>query len=170
MTAVTLWSAPAKLNLFLQVTGRRPDGYHDLQTVFQLIDLVDDIHIKMRTDGLIERLAGPAEVPPEADLVVRAARALQDATGSRRGAFGVMEVWRTVAHLRRTMSRTTHQAGSISPLASDSRPDVVAAWWLLWRPSPATNQANHWLLVARLSYGRRPQWCPTALMAPLPTR
>jgi 4-diphosphocytidyl-2-C-methyl-D-erythritol kinase len=86
MTAMTLWPAPAKLNLFLHVTGRRADGYHDLQTVFQLIDLADDIHIAVREDGLIERQAGAEGVPAEADLVVRAARALQAATGIRRGA------------------------------------------------------------------------------------
>jgi len=86
MTAAIRWPAPAKLNLFLHVIGRRADGYHDLQTLFQLIDLSDDIHIEVRADGRIERLAGPAEVPPEADLVVRAARALQLAAGSRAGA------------------------------------------------------------------------------------
>ena len=86
MSTLSPWPAPAKLNLFLHVTGRRADGYHDLQTIFQLIDLSDDIHIEVRSDGKIERLAGPEEVPPEADLVVRAARALQAATGSRRGA------------------------------------------------------------------------------------
>jgi 4-diphosphocytidyl-2-C-methyl-D-erythritol kinase len=82
----TLWPAPAKLNLFLHLTGRRADGYHDLQTVFQLLDLADDIDIRVREDGLIERPAGPEGVPPEADLMVRAARALQVATGTRRGA------------------------------------------------------------------------------------
>jgi 4-diphosphocytidyl-2-C-methyl-D-erythritol kinase len=86
MTAAIRWPAPAKLNLFLHVTGRRADGYHDLQTVFQLIDLCDDIHIAARADGTIQRLAGPEEVPAEADLVVRAARALQAASGSRWGA------------------------------------------------------------------------------------
>jgi 4-diphosphocytidyl-2-C-methyl-D-erythritol kinase len=86
MTAAIRWPAPAKLNLFLHVIGRRADGYHDLQTVFQLIDLADDIQIEVRSDGQIERLAGPAGVPPEADLMVRAARALQAAAGSRSGA------------------------------------------------------------------------------------
>lgn len=86
MTPTTLWPAPAKLNLFLHVIGRRPDGYHDLQTVFQLIDLADDIHIQVRADSRIERVTGPDEVPPETDLVVRAARALQAATGCRQGA------------------------------------------------------------------------------------
>jgi 4-diphosphocytidyl-2-C-methyl-D-erythritol kinase len=86
MSAPSRWPAPAKLNLFLHVIGRRADGYHDLQTVFQLIDLADDIQIEVRADGRIQRLAGPAEVPPEADLVIRAARALQAASGSRLGA------------------------------------------------------------------------------------
>jgi 4-diphosphocytidyl-2-C-methyl-D-erythritol kinase len=86
VTAATPWPAPAKLNLFLHVIGRRADGYHDLQTVFQLIDLADDIHIQVRADGLIERPAGPEGVPAEDDLVVRAARALQAATQTRLGA------------------------------------------------------------------------------------
>jgi 4-diphosphocytidyl-2-C-methyl-D-erythritol kinase len=82
----TLWPAPAKLNLFLHVTGRRPDGYHDLQTLFQLIDLCDSIGFAPRQDGRIERLAGPVGVAPEDDLVVRAARALQRVTGTSLGA------------------------------------------------------------------------------------
>jgi 4-diphosphocytidyl-2-C-methyl-D-erythritol kinase len=86
VSAPILWPAPAKLNLFLHVTARRPDGYHDLQTLFQLIDLADDIQIQVRPDAVIERPAGPPGVPSEADLVVRAARALQAAAGIRRGA------------------------------------------------------------------------------------
>ena len=82
----TLWPAPAKLNLFLHVTGRRPDGYHELQTVFQLIDLCDTVAVTVRDDGRIERPEGPAEVPAESDLVVRAARSLQALTGTRLGA------------------------------------------------------------------------------------
>jgi 4-diphosphocytidyl-2-C-methyl-D-erythritol kinase len=82
----TLWPAPAKLNLFLHVTGRRLDGYHDLQTLFQLIDLCDSIGLAPRRDGQIERIAGPAGVAPEDDLVVRAARALQRASGTSLGA------------------------------------------------------------------------------------
>jgi 4-diphosphocytidyl-2-C-methyl-D-erythritol kinase len=86
MSAPLLWPAPAKLNLFLHVTARRPDGYHDLQTLFQLIDLADDIQIQVRPDAVIARPTGPPGVPPEADLVVRAAQALQAAAGSRLGA------------------------------------------------------------------------------------
>lgn len=87
MTDETLWPAPAKLNLFLHVTGRRPDGYHELQTVFQLIDLCDTISISVCDDGRIDRPDGPPGVDPEADLTVRAARALQQATGCRFGAM-----------------------------------------------------------------------------------
>lgn len=75
------WLAPAKLNLMLRVLGRRADGYHRLQTVFQFIDRCDRLYVTPRSDGRVERVAGPAEVPPEADLVVRAARALQHHTG-----------------------------------------------------------------------------------------
>ena len=80
------WPAPAKLNLFLHVTGRRADGYHELQTLFQLIDLSDTITLSLREDGLIERPSGPEGVPPEADLSVRAALALQKHTRTRWGA------------------------------------------------------------------------------------
>ena len=80
------WPAPAKLNLFLHIVGRRPDGYHDIQTVFQLVDLADRIFITPRRDREIRRLAGPAEIAPEQDLCLRAARRLQQASGFGRGA------------------------------------------------------------------------------------
>src|SRR5437660_1689125 len=83
--AQTAWPAPAKLNLFLLVTGRRADGYHELQTLFQLIDLCDTVTINVREDGQIERPLGPPGVPVEADLTVRAAQALRNATGTRLG-------------------------------------------------------------------------------------
>jgi 4-diphosphocytidyl-2-C-methyl-D-erythritol kinase len=80
------WPAPAKLNLFLHVIGRCEDGYHELQTLFQLIDLCDSIGLRVRQDGLIQRLAGPSDVPAEQDLAIRAARALQQHTGVGLGA------------------------------------------------------------------------------------
>jgi len=80
------FSAPAKLNLMLHVVGRRADGYHELQTVFQLIDLCDRIEIRVREDGVISRPTGPAGVPESEDLVVRAARAIKQATGTPLGA------------------------------------------------------------------------------------
>jgi len=85
---VTLYDipAPAKINLFLHVVGRRPDGYHLLQTVFRFVDLCDRLHIETRADGRISREGGLPEVSVDDDLVVRAARALQQATGTRQGA------------------------------------------------------------------------------------
>ena len=82
----THWPAPAKLNLFLHVTGRRADGYHELQTLFQLVDLTDTITITLRQDGHIERPVGPRDVPEESDLTLRAARALKGASGTALGA------------------------------------------------------------------------------------
>jgi 4-diphosphocytidyl-2-C-methyl-D-erythritol kinase len=78
--------APAKLNLFLHITGRRADGYHDLQTVFQLLDWHDTLHFTRREDGMVSRTTSVCGVPEANDLTVRAARALQKATGT---AFGV---------------------------------------------------------------------------------
>ncbi|HWR95572.1 MAG TPA: 4-(cytidine 5'-diphospho)-2-C-methyl-D-erythritol kinase [Arenimonas sp.] len=84
--AWTVWPAPAKLNLFLRVTGRRPDGYHALQTVFQLLKWGDTIRLRVRQDGLVERIGTPSYgVPAEQDITVRAARALQRAAGSPLG-------------------------------------------------------------------------------------
>ncbi|HZW50430.1 MAG TPA: 4-(cytidine 5'-diphospho)-2-C-methyl-D-erythritol kinase, partial [Rudaea sp.] len=82
----TAWPAPAKLNLFLHIVGRRADGYHRLQTVFQLLDRGDTIRLRVREDGVIARVAGLENVAAEDDLVVRAARALQAATGRKLGA------------------------------------------------------------------------------------
>lgn len=77
--------APAKLNLFLHVTGKRPDGYHLLQTVFQLIDLADTLHFTLRQDGQIRRVTAMPDVEESRDLTVRAARLLQDETWRRTG-------------------------------------------------------------------------------------
>lgn len=77
--------APAKLNLFLHITGRRADGYHLLQSVFMLIDWCDTLHFDLRTDGQITREDLTWTLPAD-DLVVRAARALQQATGCTLGA------------------------------------------------------------------------------------
>ncbi len=76
-------AAPAKLNLFLHVTGRRADGYHLLQSVFQLIDLCDELDFDLRDDGRIVRTTDIADVPADADLTVRAARLLQAAAAER---------------------------------------------------------------------------------------
>lgn len=81
------WPAPAKLNLFLHITGRRPDGYHQLQTVFRLLDWGDRIHLRVRDDGRIRRegpsVAGVAEAD---DLAIRAAHLLKAAANIAQGA------------------------------------------------------------------------------------
>ena len=84
--ALSWWPAPAKLNRFLHIVGRYAAGYHELQTLFQLIDLCDRIGLAVRADGRIERLTGPPEVATEHDLAVRAAQALQRHTGTAAGA------------------------------------------------------------------------------------
>ena len=80
------YPAPAKLNLFLHVLGRRPDGYHSLQSVFTLIDRMDRLRFRVRSDGAVRRVSELAGVPEAEDLVVRAALLLKDASGSPLGA------------------------------------------------------------------------------------
>jgi 4-diphosphocytidyl-2-C-methyl-D-erythritol kinase len=88
----TAWPAPAKLNLFLRITGRRPDGYHDLQTVFRLLDWGDSLRLRVRGDGRVIRhglsVAGVAEAD---DLAVRAARLLQVEANCDQGVDIVVE-------------------------------------------------------------------------------
>jgi 4-diphosphocytidyl-2-C-methyl-D-erythritol kinase len=84
--ARTVWPAPAKLNLFLHILGRRPDGYHELQTCFQFIDLCDEVSIEVRADGQIRRVIDIPGLPAESDLCIRAANALQAASGTLLGA------------------------------------------------------------------------------------
>ena len=78
------WPAPAKLNLFLHVTGRREDGYHELSTAFQFLDLCDTLSFKPRSDGVIRLLGASHGIAPESNLVIRAARRL--AAGAEIGA------------------------------------------------------------------------------------
>jgi 4-diphosphocytidyl-2-C-methyl-D-erythritol kinase len=82
----TLWPAPAKLNLFLHIVGRRPDGYHLLQTIFQLLDWGDDVQLRVRTDGLIRRIDDGFDLPEDQDLCLRAARALRRHARAGQGA------------------------------------------------------------------------------------
>lgn len=80
------WPAPAKLNLFLHITGRRPDGYHLLQTVFQFLDFGDSLQFEVRRDSELRRVTPVAGLPESSDICLRAARLLQQASGTRRGA------------------------------------------------------------------------------------
>ena len=79
------WPAPAKLNLCLYIVGRRADGYHLLQSAMQFISLTDELSFHERPAGVIERIGGLMEVPPESDLVVQAARLLGEAAGVSAG-------------------------------------------------------------------------------------
>ncbi len=82
----TDWPAPAKLNLMLRVVGRRNDGYHELQTVFQFIDRADTLAFRPRKDGVIRRVDSVPGLPQEQDLTLRAARLLRQAAGAGLGA------------------------------------------------------------------------------------
>jgi len=85
------WPAPAKLNLFLHVTGRRPDGYHTLQTLFQFLDIHDELRFEVTGDGRIARARELPGVPEDRDLSLRAAHLLQAASGSAQGAIVHLE-------------------------------------------------------------------------------
>lgn len=82
---LTAWPAPAKINLFLHVTGRRADGYHLLQTVFQFLDLCDALDFEWRSDGRIRRRTEVPGVPEAQDICVQAARLLRETTGVTAG-------------------------------------------------------------------------------------
>jgi 4-diphosphocytidyl-2-C-methyl-D-erythritol kinase len=80
------WPAPAKLNLFLRILGRRPDGYHHLQTVFQLLDWGDTVRLRLRSDGQVRRAEATGyTVPEQEDLAVRAAKMLLSSSKSGKG-------------------------------------------------------------------------------------
>lgn len=86
MTHSSGWPAPAKLNLFLHIVGRRADGYHLLQTIFQFLAFGDELAFTLREDGLLRRSGEVPGISPEADLVIRAARLLQQDASITRGA------------------------------------------------------------------------------------
>lgn len=107
------WPAPAKINRFLHVTGRRSDGYHELQTVFQFLDHGDCLRFEPLPDGMIERLGGVPGVAQEDDLVIRAARALQQHTGHRAG-------------VRITLDKRLPAGGGLGGGSSDAATTLVA--------------------------------------------
>lgn len=85
-TDILVLPAPAKINHFLHITGRRADGYHLLQTAFQFLDYSDEIQLQLRTDHLIQRCGQNADIPAQDDLVVKAAERLQKYTAVQAGA------------------------------------------------------------------------------------
>ena len=80
------WPAPGKLNLFLHITGRREDGYHLLQTFFQFFDFGDSLYFDINNSGNLNRITAIDGVPQEQDLIIRAAKMLQQESGSNKGA------------------------------------------------------------------------------------
>ncbi len=79
------WLAPAKLNLFLHITGRRPDGYHSLQTVFQLLDFGDELSFEVTSDGVVAMRSPLAGLPDEDNLIIQSARLLKEHSGCQLG-------------------------------------------------------------------------------------
>jgi 4-diphosphocytidyl-2-C-methyl-D-erythritol kinase len=117
------WPAPGKLNLFLHVVGRRPDGYHELQTAFQFVDLADSLRFYERPPGVVERLGEVPGVAAEDDLVVRAARLL-----TRRAA----EAGRPVPGVAIALDKRLPMGGGVGGGSSDAA-TVLVALNELWR-------------------------------------
>lgn len=128
MTATdwSAWPAPAKLNLFLRITGRRPDGYHQLQTVFRLLGWGDVVRLRVRDDGQIVRHGQPAYAPGEAeDLTVRAANLLKNEAKIIKGVDIIVE-------------KRIPVGGGFGGGSSDAATVLVALnrlWELNWAPS-----------------------------------
>ena len=117
--------APAKLNLFLHVVGRREDGYHLLQTVFRLVDFSDRLHFAMREDGEIKLYAPTPGVPEDKDLCVRAAKLLQQESGISRG----VEIF---------LEKRIPMGGGLGGGSSDAATTLLALnrlWRLGWKRS-----------------------------------
>jgi len=124
--ALESWPAPAKLNLFLHIVGRRADGYHLLQTAFQFIDLCDTLRFDITHDGRIERAHDIPFVPAEHDLTVRAALLLQHATGTTLGA-------------RITCEKQIPLGGGLGGGSSDAATTLVALN-RLWKTGQSVDQ------------------------------
>jgi 4-diphosphocytidyl-2-C-methyl-D-erythritol kinase len=117
MTELKNLPAPAKLNLFLHVTGRRADGYHMLQTAFQLIDRGDLLHIRVRGDGELRRSNDIPGVPEQQDLVIRAARLLQAEAQRRSGVLHGADI---------TVEKVLPMGGGLGGGSSDAATTLMA--------------------------------------------
>ena len=91
MSEILTLESPAKLNLFLHITGRRPDGYHELQTIFQIIDYCDRLHFESNDSGILTLQCDIPELRGDDNLILRAARALRDKSGCSMGADVTLE-------------------------------------------------------------------------------
>ncbi len=114
--------APAKLNLWLHIIGRRADGYHELETVFQFLDHGDELHFALRDDGVIQLHTPVEAVPHDSNLIVRAARKLQAQSGTPLGA----DIW---------LTKVLPMGGGIGGGSSDAATTLLALahlWHLDW--------------------------------------
>lgn len=114
--------APAKLNLWLHIIGRRADGYHELETVFQFLDHCDELSFAVRDDGVIRLHTEIEAVPHDSNLIVRAARKLQEQSGTTLGA----DIW---------LSKVLPMGGGIGGGSSDAATTLLALahlWQLDW--------------------------------------
>ncbi|MFB4393627.1 MULTISPECIES: 4-(cytidine 5'-diphospho)-2-C-methyl-D-erythritol kinase [unclassified Pseudomonas] len=114
--------APAKLNLWLHIIGRRPDGYHELETVFQFLDHGDELSFALREDGQIKLHSELTDVPHDSNLIVRAARQLQEQSGTALGA----DIW---------LHKVLPMGGGIGGGSSDAATTLLALhhlWQLDW--------------------------------------
>jgi len=121
MQTLTL-PAPAKLNLWLHIIGRRADGYHELETVFQFLDHGDELSFAVRDDGVIRLHTEIEAVPHDSNLIVRAARKLQEQSGTGLGA----DIW---------LSKVLPMGGGIGGGSSDAATTLLALahlWQLDW--------------------------------------
>ena len=115
MQKVTL-PAPAKLNLWLHIIGRRADGYHELETVFQFLDHGDELSFALRDDGVIRLHTEIEAVPHDSNLIVRAARMLQAQSGTTLGA----DIW---------LTKVLPMGGGIGGGSSDAATTLLGAAW-----------------------------------------
>jgi 4-diphosphocytidyl-2-C-methyl-D-erythritol kinase len=122
--------APAKLNLFLHVIGRRDDGYHLLQSVFQLIDLADVLHFDLRDDGAIVRATEVPGVAAGDDLIVRAAQLLAEAAGARGLRVGGVDI---------TIEKQIPMGGGLGGGSSDAATTLIALNHL-WQTGLSRNE------------------------------
>lgn len=114
--------APAKLNLMLHILGRRPDGYHELQTLFQFLDYGDELEFAVRNDGVIRLHTEIADVPHDSNLIVKAAHKLQALSGSSLGA----DIW---------LNKVLPMGGGIGGGSSDAATTLLGLnhlWQLGW--------------------------------------
>jgi hypothetical protein len=112
--------APAKLNLMLHILGRRPDGYHELQTIFQFLDYGDELSFALRDDGDVRLQTQIPDVPHDSNLIVKAARALKEQSGCELG----VDIWLKKVlpmgggNRRRKLGCRDNAAGAQSSLAT----------------------------------------------------